>query len=530
MITRRFLLLTLFFSLLSYGLLAQVQVRDLPTELATTIRTDDMRKHLTILSADDMEGRETGEPGQKKAAAYLVEQLQEMGFPAIGENGGYYQTILFKRQTWKKIELTANGKTLRHLRDYYSVPADNNSRTATNISELTFLGYGIDDTDYSDYTGAGDLTGSSILIFAGEPRDKNGNFRLTGSNEPSRWSSDVNTKLTIAKEKGIATVFIIDPDFRTNVGQLRRAINSRRLQMAEETEAERSTANSVYLNTQLAKDILGKSFKKVIKSRKKLEKKGKLKTVKIPTAIQLTQEKEVSELIGENVLGYMEGSDPALKDEIVVFSAHYDHIGKRGKEVFNGADDNGSGTTAILEVAQAFVTAKAMGKGPRRSVLFVWVSGEEKGLLGSQYYVNHPVFPLENTVVDINVDMVGRVDKEHADNPEYIYVIGSDRLSTDLHRINEEMNTNYTKIELDYTYNAEDDPNRYYYRSDHYNFAKQGIPSIFYFNGTHEDYHGAGDTVDKINFDKMAKIGQLIFHTGWNIANRDERIKVDVGQ
>lgn len=504
--------------------------QDLASELAATIQPDDMRKHLTIIASDEMEGRETGEPGQKRAAEYIRGQLQQMGFPAVGENGGFYQTILFKKQKWDQIEMAFDGKEVRHLRDFYSVPADNTSRGTIAIGELTFLGYGIDDPAYSDYQDADDLTGKHIIIFGGEPRDRDGNFQISGSKTGSDWGENTQRKLEIAKEKGVATVIVVEPDFRTSVGAARKTILDGSMQMAEELEANRKIANSIYISSQTAKDILGKQFKKIVKSRKKLEKKGKFKPVTISVNMTLTQEKRVNELVGENVLGYLEGSDPKLKDEVVVFSAHYDHIGKRGDDIFNGADDNGSGTTTILEIAQAFMKAKEMGKGPRRSVLFVWVSGEEKGLLGSKYYVNHPIWPLENTVVDINVDMVGRVDDKHADNPEYIYVIGSDRLSTALHAINEEANDRHTKIELDYTYNAEDDPNRYYYRSDHYNFAERGIPSIFYFNGTHPDYHRAGDTVDKINFEKMAKIGQLIFHTGWEIANRDERIKVDVGQ
>jgi Zn-dependent M28 family amino/carboxypeptidase len=184
----------------------------------------------------------------------------------------------------------------------------------------------------------------------------------------------------------------------------------------------------------------------------------------------------------------------------------------------------------VMELAQAFAEAKKAGAGPRRSVLFLLVSGEEKGLLGSEFYSEHPVFPLENTVADVNVDMIGRTDKKHRDDPNYIYVIGADRLSTMLHKINEAANQQFVNLELDYTYNAEDDPNRFYYRSDHYNFAKHGIPSVFFFSGTHEDYHRPTDTVDKIMFDKMVKIGQLVFYTTWELANRDERIQVDVPQ
>jgi Zn-dependent M28 family amino/carboxypeptidase len=213
---------------------------------------------------------------------------------------------------------------------------------------------------------------------------------------------------------------------------------------------------------------------------------------------------------------------------LIVVTGHYDHLGMRGDDIFNGADDNGSGTSTVLDIAEAFAAARDQGQGPRRSILFMLVTGEEKGLLGSRYYVEHPVFPLEQTVANVNVDMIGRVDEAHADNPNYVYVIGADRLSTELHEINEAANARYTELELDYTFNAEDDPNQYYYRSDHYNFAERGIPAIFYFSGVHEDYHRPGDTADKIMYDKTATIGRLIFHTISELANRDERIVVDV--
>jgi len=234
---------------------------------------------------------------------------------------------------------------------------------------------------------------------------------------------------------------------------------------------------------------------------------------------------DVRSLEGENVLGFIEGSDAARKDEVVIITAHYDHLGTRGDAVYNGADDNGSGTSTVLEIAEAFAKAKEAGEGPRRSVLCMLVSGEEKGLLGSRYYSENPVFPLESTVANVNVDMVGRVDEAHADDPNYIYVIGADRLSSELHEINETANQTYTQLELDYTYNEKDDPNRYYYRSDHYNFAKYGIPVIFYFSGVHEDYHQPSDTPEKLNYERMSEIGQLIFYTAWELANRDEPLK-----
>ena len=227
----------------------------------------------------------------------------------------------------------------------------------------------------------------------------------------------------------------------------------------------------------------------------------------------------------ENVIAIIRGSEKP--DEYVVITAHLDHVGITDGEIYNGADDNGSGTTTVLEIAEALAIAKNMGHSPRRSVLCLLVTGEEKGLLGSYYYSENPVFDVDKTVADVNIDMVGRVDKKYEDNPNYIYVIGSDRLSTDLHKINENANNTYAGLTLDYKYNDEKDPNRYYFRSDHYNFARLGIPSIFFFNGVHEDYHQPGDTVDKINFDKMQNVGRLIFHTIWDLANRNDRIEVD---
>jgi hypothetical protein len=227
----------------------------------------------------------------------------------------------------------------------------------------------------------------------------------------------------------------------------------------------------------------------------------------------------------ENIWAFIEGSEKP--QEIIVISAHYDHVGMKNGEVFNGADDDGSGTVALLEIAQAFNEAKKQGFGPKRSILFLHVTGEEHGLHGSRYYSENPLFPIENTVADINIDMIGRRDTLHPKTNNYIYVIGSDRLSSELHTINEEVNAKYTQLELDYKYNDRKDPERIYFRSDHYNFAKKGIPAIFFFNGIHADYHQSSDTPDKIEYDALAKRAQLAFLLAWELANRPERIKVD---
>lgn len=228
----------------------------------------------------------------------------------------------------------------------------------------------------------------------------------------------------------------------------------------------------------------------------------------------------------ENVVAIIEGS--SKPEEYIVISSHLDHEGIKNGKIYNGADDDGSGTVALLEIAEAFQAAAAAGNGPARSIIFLHVSGEEKGLLGSRYYTDNPLYPLANTVANLNIDMVGRTDpKRESDNRNYVYLIGTDRLSTELHEISEAANAASVNMELDYTYNAADDPNRFYFRSDHYNFAKNNIPVIFYFNGTHADYHKPTDTVEKIEYDLLAQRAQLVFYTAWELANRENRIVVD---
>jgi len=228
----------------------------------------------------------------------------------------------------------------------------------------------------------------------------------------------------------------------------------------------------------------------------------------------------------ENILAYLEGTDK--KEELILITAHYDHLGIKSGFIYNGADDDGSGTAAVIELAEAFSMASKEGFGPRRSILFMLFSGEENGLQGSKYYTDNPVFPLATTMVDLNIDMIGRVDARHKDSINYIYIIGSDKLSSGLHRVNEASNNQYSKLKLDYSFNDAKDPNRFYFRSDQYNFAKHDIPVIFYFNGTHEDYHKPSDKVNKIDFILLSKRAKLIFYTAWELANRNEKIIVDI--
>ena len=227
----------------------------------------------------------------------------------------------------------------------------------------------------------------------------------------------------------------------------------------------------------------------------------------------------------ENIWAYIEGSEKP--NEVVVLSAHYDHVGIKNGEIYNGADDDGSGTVAIMEMAVAFQKAKKEGHGPKRSILILHMTGEEHGLHGSRYYSENPLFPFANTVADVNIDMIGRRDEFHKETNNYVYLIGSDYLSTDLYTICENVNKKFNLLTIDYKYNDRKDPERYYYRSDHYNFAKKGIPSVFLFSGNHADYHKPTDEVSKIEFDALTIRTRYAFAIAWEIANRADKLVVD---
>lgn len=354
-----------------------------------------------------------------------------------------------------------------------------------------------------------------------------GSFLISGNKEASVWNADWREKRRIAEEKGAAGLILIKGEFDRYVGRVKYWLQSPGMRLDYPMKRGEEVLPTYFVSEDLAAEILTRGKEsKLMRMRNKLAKNPETCQVKVD--FQIAVDRSRQNFTGENVLAFMEGADPVLKDEIVVVTAHYDHIGIVKGEINNGADDDGSGTVSVLEIAEAFAKAKSEGHGPRRSVLVMTVSGEEKGLLGSEWYSEYPVFPLEQTVCDLNIDMIGRIDEAHADDERYVYLIGSDKLSTQLHSVSEACNSNYTQLALDYTYNDPKDPNRFYYRSDHYNFAKHGIPVIFYFSGVHEDYHKPGDDPEKIMYDKTAEIAQLVFHTAWEVANRDERLPVDV--
>ncbi|NII29834.1 M28 family peptidase [Pseudoflavitalea sp. X16] len=489
------------------GIMAQKAAN--PVTYANSITAEDLKKHLYIVAGAEMEGRETATEGQRKAAAYIENYFKQLGL-APGINGGYQQAFSVYQDSLVKASIDINGKKFLPFADFGVTLSSANS-SSFMASEVVFVGYGISDSARDDYKGI-DARGKIVLILAGTP---------PATQQPAagqRRGFGVSPVIDAALRHGAAAVFQVQPGFPRRAGATKGNMY---------VGGFRKTIypNLYGISDQVAESIMGADYA----AAKEAMKAGNPQAKVYAANVLVDFSKAIVEMQSTNVIGFLEGSDK--KDEYVFLTAHYDHIGKTAAGVINyGADDDGSGTVSILELAEAFVKAKAAGKGPRRSIVFMTVSGEEKGLWGSAYYGDHPVYPLEKTTVDLNIDMIGRIDPKRkvGDSTNYVYVVGDDKLSSDLRPISEAMNKKYTKLELDYKFNDPKDTERIYYRSDHYNFARKGVPIIFYFNGTHADYHRPGDTPDKINYSLMAKRAQLVFFTAWDMANRNDMLKRDI--
>lgn len=475
-------------SLVGFSQLTTIEKRDGSEKYEKYINKEDLKKHLTVLASDEYEGRETGKNGQKKAAAYLIEQFKASKCqPAPG--------MTDYEQTFDVVEVTPGGtvqfgkKELKYKTDFIYIGA----KRLFEIEKVpvTTMSAAALQKDEQPY----------VLI-----------QKLEGL-EVRKTVTDLKKNAP----KGLKAIVLVVKDYDTLYQYFEHYTTNKSMRLAESKVTE--DIPTILVRASAIEKTIPKMFHHLIgtKEEKALKKFKKVSTC----SIKLNTDEQ--QLKSSNVLAYIPGSDPVLNKEIVVITAHYDHIGVDNGVVYNGADDDGTGTVGLIELAEAFMAAQREGKGPRRSILIMPVSGEEKGLLGSQYYTNHPIIPLENTIADLNIDMIGRDDIAHPNKSDYIYIIGSNMLSDDLHNANEKANSTYTNLELDYRFNSLDDPNQFYYRSDHYNFAKNSIPSIFYFSGVHEDYHQPTDDIEKINFDKVEKVTKLVFHTAWKLANETQR-------
>ena len=520
----------LFLTCLIAGISTSFAQTDAAAKYAATITGSSLKTQLSIIASADMQGRETGTEGQRKAAFYIETQFKKMGLQSVPSLNGYQQFYPLYQDSLKTGELIVADKAAEYGKDFI-INMNNNETGSFKGKKIIFAGYGIDDEKYSDYKGL-NVKGKIVIIFLGEPK-KDGNFILTGTKRSSAWTfPGIPKKLETAMAKGAAGVLVINPTMET--------FNERMVASGKKTgvyfpadNAESKKLNYALISHAFAKGIIGNNFDTLQKAAKAGGDIASLpaalgKGMESKTVVTYNFEKYRTTINASNVVGIIEGTDK--KDEYVFLTGHYDHLGMRNGKIYYGADDDGSGTCAVITMAQAFAKAAEEGNRPRRTMVFMTVSGEEKGLWGSEYYSDHPFFSLEKTTVDLNTDMVGRIDTERKtdDTLNYVYVIGHDKLSSDLPVINEAVNKKYTNLVLDYKFDDPKDENRIYFRSDHYNFARKGVPVLFFYDGMlKSDYHQPTDTVDKIYWDLYEKRVRMIFHTAWEMANRDGMLKRD---
>lgn len=469
-------------------------------QYASTITANDLKKRLLIVASDSMEGRETATPGLKKAAAYIQQQFQMDGLVPIWQ-GDYQQRFPVYRDSLENAALSINDVALRRDTDF-AVSQNSGFNIMLQSAQVVFAGFGFSDSLRNDYTGI-DARGKIVLVTP------------NATQKNSKQVVSLSALQSAARKNG-AIALLVSSDFfprkrTSDVGN-----------MYVQDYRKDSLPNTFFIADSITRIIMGSDFALLKKASAKVPP-GKV----YPVNISLELKKNTEHLESCNVIGMLEGTDK--KDEAIIVTSHFDHLGKKDSVIYYGADDDGSGTVTVLELAEAFSQAAKEGSRPRRNIIFMTVSGEEKGLWGSDYYSQNPAFPLDKTSVDINIDMIGRVESgRKGDSLNYIYTVGDNRMSSDLRKISEEVNRRTLNFVLDYKFNDPKDPQRIFYRSDHYNFAKNGVPAIFYFNGLHADYHMPTDTPDKINYELLARRAQLIFYTAWEMANREEMLKRDL--
>ncbi|MEM8900402.1 MAG: M28 family peptidase, partial [Bacteroidota bacterium] len=430
----------LFSLMLLMGMATSFAQSEQVVKYANTITEEDVKAHIYFLADDLMEGRETGERGQKLAAAYIRSQFMKYGLaPGNSADGSYYQTYMLNRVAINKAKVRLGKKEYSYPKDFFALRG---LPPETLSNDLAVVG-----TTGADKVGS-EAKGKTILLV---DNDGTGNENL--ALKIRSWGEKASSLIG----NGAQSVGIVLPDSVYKV--LSRYARSVRTFVSQE---EYKPMPLIYVSEAMANDMLSFGKTKISKVSKELADQNIITPNLKKFSPSMDTNIELSNPSAENVAGFLEGTDK--KEELLIITAHYDHIGvNQDGRINNGADDDASGTTAVLELAEAFTKAAAEGYRPSRSILFMTVSGEEKGLLGSEYYTDHPMYPLENTVVNLNIDMIGRVGKEYqgsADSLNYVYLIGADKLSTELHELSEKANETYTQMVLDYKYNDENDPNR----------------------------------------------------------------------
>src|SRR5436853_5878467 len=547
------------------------------------IKTEDLKEWLSYLASDDLEGRNTYTEGLGLAAAYIAEHLKSWGVKPAGDHGLYFQRVKvlgIKAVNRSSVTVEANGQT-RTFNDGAGISFPRNvggKRTFTS-DQIEFMGYGLDAplAKHNDYEGK-DVKGK-VVIWLGARGPKGLDVRTYGRalRGRNRFATDqLGAVAGIGPEGGVGqggrggnqqqanqqqpnqqqpNQPQANQPASENQGGNQRPGNQGGGQAGAQERPDFTTVqrlDSPIPPTVSAQDdfleflFSGSDIKYAELKAKAAEQdvlpRFTLKNIRITFNLDADYQ-VINTQYTRNVIGVVEGSDPRLKDTYVAFGAHYDHVGYAEGEVaqgpngprrigarggvkpnaiedriWNGADDDGSGTVTLLSVAKAFAT----GTKPKRSLLFVWHAGEEKGLLGSRYYADYPTIPIEKIVAQINMDMVGRNRDDKTEEANTLYLVGSDRISTELHNLTIDANTALSNpLKLDFEMNDPADLEQVYYRSDHYSYAAKGIPIVFFTTGLHPDYHFNTDSVEKINFEKMTKVAQLTYETGQRVANLD---------
>ncbi|MFQ6114989.1 MAG: M28 family peptidase, partial [bacterium] len=487
------------------------------------IDANNMKAILNFLASDELEGRATGNRGLKIAAKFLASQYKLAGLTSVPGQDSMLQKFFILQSsidttTSLSVSLNSFGAQISYrfsLNHDFWMPTYGGA-SYTVAAPVVFAGYGLkdDSTGYNDFKGLR-VKGKILMVFADTPEFMKSEEQIKMP-EHRRLRELRKKKVRTAQDHGAVAILMISKSaVPVQVNRFKKWHTRPHYTLTGRPQP----LPQFIISEDLADAILSASAWTAKKLRENISATSKPNSFLVKGTSMILDVKihaEIKET--QNVVAYLQGSDPEVNHEVIALGAHYDHLGKdKAGNVFNGADDDGSGTTAMLEIARAFAKNPIR---PRRSLLFISHCGEERGLLGSDYYTAHPLVPLKDTIALLNMDMIGR------NNENSVYIIGSDFLSRELHEINEAANAT-VGLELDYTYNSVKHPDRFYYRSDHYNFAKQGIPIIFYFAGLHRDYHKATDTVDKINFAKMQKIGRLVYLTAWKVANLEHRLTID---
>ena len=522
---KRALTATLLAALLAVTIVAASLPLPPPDEI-NSITARDLKKHLSFLASDELGGRYTLSQGNRIAARYLASQLESYGYRGGARDGSFLQKVPLSYRSVKeaasKVAFTTSGQTseFAYGDGFVSAPPVD----ADVTGDLVFVGYGISSprNKHDDYAGL-DVKGKIVVLIAEDMPDALRDVAVSDEEKGERAA---------VAHGAVGAIGILPAPMLAQWQQMKAYLSSPdQLGLPPRPAAEGKPFPAIAAGPPLINAIA----KAMGKTPAYLQPAGKpAPPMAIPARAGVRVTASVKEAPpAQNVVGVLEGADPKLKDEYVVFSAHYDHL-KTGDDgqVYNGADDDGSGTVAVLDIAQAFT----VGPRPPRSILIIFHTGEELGLFGSEYNTDYePAIPLAKLVADFNIDMIGRSKPEGDSDPrdrelsdkDTLYVIGSDKLSSELHKLSEATDNETAHLKFDYRYNDENHPERLYYRSDHYNYAKHGIPVIFYFTGLHRDYHRTTDDVDKIDFEKMERVARLIFATGWRVANLDHRLVVD---